>query len=233
MAQTATKNGPVKGPFAFPVHWFRACGVGLGPFAFPVHWFRACGVGLMKRIIFPLMLLYPALSQAQEAAAEITAFGAYRFGGTFEQEQSEAEYELNDSPSFGLIVNIRHQDPTQWEIFYSQQQTEAEFLGVTTNDPEVDIDLHVLQLGGTYQFDGEVARPYLAFTLGGTHIRTSSTESRSDTFFSGSIGVGMKFLPTSRVGIRVEARAYGTLVSSSTDLFCSTGPDTNIWRARC
>jgi hypothetical protein len=194
MAQTATKNGPVKGPFAFPVHWFRAC-----------------GVGLMKRIIFPLMLLYPALSQAQEA---------------------EAEYELNDSPSFGLIVNIRHQDPTQWEIFYSQQQTEAEFLGVTTNDPEVDIDLHVLQLGGTYQFDGEVARPYLAFTLGGTHIRTSSTESRSDTFFSGSIGVGMKFLPTSRVGIRVEARAYGTLVSSSTDLFCSTGPDTNICAIR-
>ncbi len=186
----------------------------------------------MKRIIFPLMLLYPALSQAQEAAAEITAFGAYRFGGTFEQEQSEAEYELNDSPSFGLIVNIRHQDPTQWEIFYSQQQTEAEFLGVTTNDPEVDIDLHVLQLGGTYQFDGEVARPYLAFPLGGTHIRTSSTESRSDTFFSGSIGVGMKFLPTSRVGIRVEARAYGTLVSSSTDLFCSTGPDTNICAIR-
>jgi hypothetical protein len=77
-----------------------------------------------------------------------------------------------------------------------------------------------------------VARPYLAFTLGGTHVRTSSAESNSDTFFSGSIGVGMKFLPTSRVGIRVEARAYGTLVSSSTDLFCSTGPDQNICAIR-
>jgi len=186
----------------------------------------------MNRLPILLMILFPALLQAQEATTEITAFGAYRFGGTFEEEDSDASYELNDSPSFGLILNIRHQDPTQWEIFYSQQQTEAEFVGGTAIDPEVDIDLHVLQLGGTYQWDGEVARPYLAFTLGGTHVRTSSADSKSDTFFSGSIGVGMKFLPTSRVGIRVEARAYGTLVSSSTDLFCSTGPDLNICAIR-
>jgi hypothetical protein len=170
--------------------------------------------------------------QAQEATTEITAFGAYRFGGTFEDEDSDVKYELRDSPSFGLILNIRHQDPTQWEIFYSQQQTEAELLGATLNDPEVDVDLHVLQLGGTYQWEGEVARPYLAFTLGGTHVRTRSAESASDTFFSGSIGIGMKFLPASRVGIRIEARAHGTLVDNSTDLFCSTGPDDNICAIR-
>ena len=186
----------------------------------------------MLRALCLLMLTFPALLQAQEAATEITAFGAYRFGGTFEEDESDASYELNDSPSFGLILNLRHKDPTQWEILYSQQRTEADFSGAATNDPDVDIELHVLQLGGTYQFDGEMARPYLAFTLGGTHVRTSSAESKSDTFFSGSIGVGMKFLPTSRVGIRVEARAYGTLVSSSTDLFCSTGPDLNICAIR-
>lgn len=186
----------------------------------------------MKRALSALMVFCPALLPAQEAGTELTAFGAYRFGGTFEEEQTEAEYELNDSPSFGFILNLPHKDPTQWEILYSQQRTEAEFQGATLNDPVVDIDLHVLQLGGTYQWDGEVARPYLAFTLGGTHVRTSSTESRSDTFFSGSIGVGMKFLPTSRIGIRVEARAYGTLVDSSTKLFCSTGPDTNICAIR-
>lgn len=186
----------------------------------------------MKRALLPLMLFFPALLQAQEATTEITAFGAYRFGGTFEEEESGAEYELNDSPSFGLIVNFRHKDPTQWEILYSQQQTEAEFQGGTISDGEVDLDLHVLQLGGTYQFEGEVARPYLAFTLGGTHVKASANGSDSDTFFSGSIGIGMKFLPTSRVGIRVEARAYGTLVDNSTDLFCSTGPDQNICAIR-
>ena len=186
----------------------------------------------MKRALVALMLLSPVLAQAQEATAEITLFGAYRFGGTFEDDQSDASYELEDSPSFGLILNFRDKDPTQWEIFYSQQQTEAEFIGATANDPDVDVDLHVLQLGGTYQWDGEFARPYLAFTLGGTHIRTSSAGSNSDTFFSGSIGFGMKFLQTSRIGIRAEARAYGTLLDSNTDLFCSTGPDTNVCAIR-
>jgi hypothetical protein len=186
----------------------------------------------MNRAFISLVLFFPALLQAQQATTEITAFGAYRFGGTFEEEESETEYELDDSPSFGLIVNFRHKDPTQWEILYSQQQTEAELRGGTTPDGEIDIDLHVLQLGGTYQFEGEVARPYLAFTLGGTHVRASANGSDSDTFFSGSIGVGMKFLPTSRIGIRVEARAYGTLVDNSTDLFCSTGPDQNICAIR-
>jgi opacity protein-like surface antigen len=186
----------------------------------------------MTRVLLAIFLFCPSFAFADNWFTEITAFGAYRFGGTFEEDESDASYELNDSPSFGLILNFRHQYPTQWEILYSQQRTEAEFSGATTNDPEVDIDLHVLQLGGTYQFDGEVARPYLAFTLGGTHVRTSSADSKSDTFFSGSVGVGMKFLPTSRVGIRVEARAYGTLVSSSTDLFCSTGPDANICAIR-
>lgn len=186
----------------------------------------------MNRAFVIALLLFPALAQAQEANTEITAFGAYRFGGTFEEEESGAEYELNDSPSFGLIVNFRHKDPTQWEILYSQQRTEAEFQGATLNDPEVDLDLHVLQLGGTYQWEGEVARPYLAFTLGGTHVKARSSGSDSDTFFSGSIGIGMKFLPTARVGIRVEARAYGTLVDNSTNLFCSTGPDQNICAIR-
>ena len=44
----------------------------------------------MKRVFLSLMLFFPALSQAQEATAEITAFGAYRFGGTFEEEDSDA-----------------------------------------------------------------------------------------------------------------------------------------------
>ena len=186
----------------------------------------------MKRVLVAIFIIFPALLQAQEATTEITAFGAYRFGGTFEEEASGAEYEANDSPSFGLIVNFRHKEPTQWEILYSQQQTEAELRGGTINDGQIDLDLYVLQLGGTYQFEGEVARPYLAFTLGGTHVKASSTGSDSDTFFSGSIGIGMKFLPSSRVGIRVEARAYGTLVDNSTDLFCSTGPDQNICAIR-
>jgi hypothetical protein len=186
----------------------------------------------MKRILAVLLIFAPAMLQAQDLGTEVTPYLGYRFGGTFQSEDESTSYEMRDSSSFGLLLNFRHRGNTQWEVLYSQQSSEALYSGPDGPDPVVDADIHVLQLGGTYRGEGEVARPYLAATIGGTHIRTSSAGSGSDTFFSGSIGVGMMFMPRSRVGIRVEARAYGTLVDSSSSLFCSTGPDQNICAVR-
>ena len=185
----------------------------------------------MKRILLAVALIAPAVSIAQESGIEITPFVGARFGGTFDAELPDmniVEYEMEDSASFGLIVNLPHRANTQWEILYSLQSSEARYFGPAGPDPVVDVDIHVLQIGGTYQFDGNKAIPYLAATIGGTHIRTDSSEAQNDTFFSGSIGVGMMFNPSARVGFRVEARAYGTLLSSSSKIFCSTGPDLNV-----
>jgi hypothetical protein len=44
--------------------------------------------------------------------------------------------------------------------------------------------------------------------------------------------VGVSLIPNSRLGIRLEARAYGTLMDANTDLFCQTGPDANICAIR-
>lgn len=93
----------------------------------------------------------------------------------------------------------------------------------------VDIDIQLLQLGGTYQGPGEKVRPYVAATIGGTRI---DADSASDSFFSGSIGIGLQMMPNARLGFRLEARAYGTLTDSDTDLFCRTGPDLNICAVR-
>ena len=111
----------------------------------------------------------------------------------------------------------------------ANQSTEAELSATTALQQQVDIDMHVLQIGGTYQGEYQRVRPYVAATLGGTHIRS---EGDSDTFFSGSIGLGVQIKPHGRLGIRLETRAYGTLTSSSTDLFCSTGPDQNVCAVR-
>lgn len=182
----------------------------------------------MKRYLFAVLAFVPALAGAQDSGVEITPFVGYRFGGTFESEEPVAEYEMQDSSSFGLLLNFPHRSNTQWEVLYSQQNSEADYSGMAGPDPEVDVEIHVLQLGGTYLFDSERAQPYLAATIGGTHIRTESTTSQDDTFFSGSIGLGVKFMPSPRIGIRLEARAYGTLIDSSSRIFCSTGPDQNI-----
>ena len=177
------------------------------------------------------MLLVSLSARAQHDGAlgfELTPFGGYRFGGSFDVADSADSYELRDGSSFGLILNWQHSSETRWEILYSKQQTEAEFAGAAANDPVVDVDLQALQLGGMYLFEGDTVQPYLAATVGGTHASARSTGSKSDTFFSGSLGAGVLIGGGSRFGLRLEARAYGTLARSNTNLFCQTGPDANV-----
>lgn len=163
---------------------------------------------------------------------ELTPFGAYRIGGEFAVTGTDTTLNVNDSSSYGLLMNIRHEPNTQWEILYSRQQTDASVSGTPLTAMPVDLDIHILQGGGTYQGDGDTVRPYLAATLGGTHIKSTSTGSQSDTFFSFSLGLGLQVWPNNRLGLRLEARTYGTLTDSQTDLFCQTGPDQNVCAIR-
>lgn len=182
------------------------------------------------RAVLALALLgATAHSVAADHDSEITVFGAYRFGGTFNVKDTAESYAWQDSPGFGLIWDRRDSANTQWEVFFSHQQTEAEFSGVTTADRGVDVETTLLQLGGTYLWEqGKSAQPYLAATIGGTRIRVDANGSKSDTFISGSIGLGVKVMPNARLGLRFEARAHGVLIRESTDLFCRTGPDLNV-----
>ena len=196
----------------------------------------SCPAALVRMIrrhcvVTGLLLLVSLSARAQDDSAlgfELTPFGGYRFGGSFDVAESTDSYELQDGSSFGLILNWRHSGETKWEILYSKQQTEAEFVGAANNDPVVGVDLQALQLGGMYFFAGDTVQPYLAATLGGTHASARSSGSKSDTFFSGSLGAGVLIGSASRFGLRLEARAYGTLARSNTNLFCRTGPDANV-----
>lgn len=173
-----------------------------------------------------------ATPAAAQQGFELTPFGGYRFGGSFTVDDGAGAYDVDDSAAAGLMLNWRHRDNTRWEIYYARQETEAMFDAATINDPELNVKAHVLQLGGTYQGSGAAWRPYLAATVGGTHVEVTSRGTESDTFLSGSIGVGLLFRPESRLGLRLEVRGHGTLIDSGTDLFCETGPDVNVCALR-
>ena len=184
------------------------------------------------KLLLPAVAFLCGSQAAAQSVFEVTPFGAYRFGGSFNLDGTSGSYDAEDSPSAGLILNWRHGENTQWEIIYARQDTDANFDGATINDPSLGVLSQLLQLGGTVEGSGNRFRPYLAATLGGTRIEVTSRGSESDTFVSGSIGVGLLFRPESRIGIRLEARGHGTLVSSDTDLLCRTGPDLNACALR-
>jgi hypothetical protein len=188
----------------------------------------------MRRIPAAILVLFtvvPAVASAADDALglEITPYGAYRFGGTFNVQDSNDAWEVQDSSAVGLIINLRERANTQWEFIYSQQASTARLNSTTMPATSIDLDVQYFQVGGTYQWEGDVIRPYLAATIGGTRVRAPA---ESDAFFSGSIGLGLQIMPESRVGIRVEARAWGSLTDSSTNLFCSVGPAENVCAIR-
>jgi hypothetical protein len=172
-----------------------------------------------------LMLARAEPVAAQQRDSEFTVFGAYRFGGEVSVEDSSAVYAAEDSPGYGLIWNTRHQANTQWEVYFSQQQTEMKLSDPLLAEPPIDVNFSTLQLGGTYLLQENGVQPYIAMTLGGTHVRSDAD---SDTFFSGSLGLGLKVRPHERVGFRLEARLHGVLVRDSTKIFCQSGPSQNF-----
>ena len=169
-------------------------------------------------------IVYPWPASAATGKFEITPYAAYSFGGTFNDVDDSASATLKDSGNFGLLLNFREGYNTQWELLYSRQSTEASVTGLSTGDPVLDIDVHYLQAGGTYQGDGDTFRPYLAVTIGATHFDVKTAGFDSDTFFSFSLGPGLQFRPNERLGLRLEVRAFGTLIRSDSALFCVSNP---------
>jgi len=175
-----------------------------------------------------------AAAQEQAYAFELAPYGGYRFGGTFAAADSGTSIELDDSASFGLIFNARHSPDTQWEALYAHQETTADTagLGLGLGGADLDLGIDYLHGGGTYLFDSAWGRPFLSATVGMTRIDVQNAGFDDDVFFSFSMGLGVQFRPTERLGLRLEARGFGTLVDSDTDIFCRTGPDENVCAVR-
>lgn len=170
------------------------------------------------------VMLVAANAQADVGSFEITPYGAYSFGGTFNDSDSGASASIRDSATAGLILNFRESANTQWEVLYSMQRTRADVTGLVSATSPVDIDVHYLQAGGTYQGDGDNVRPYLALTAGAAFYDVKTDGFDNDTFFSFSIGPGLQIRPNDRLGIRLEARVFGTFVKSGSTLFCGSNP---------
>ena len=184
---------------------------------------KQIGIALLGTFI-----TFSAHAQGSRLESELTAFGGVRVGGEIEVEESNSVYDADDATSFGLIWNTHYKANTEWEVYFSQQQTEFDLSDPVIVAPTVDLDLYTLQLGGTYLFDGESVQPFLSLTLGGTHVKTDADGGDSDTFISGSIGLGLKFRQGERLGFRLEGRLHGVLVDESSRIFCSTGPVQNV-----
>lgn len=157
----------------------------------------------------------------------VTPFIGYQVGGSLDDKTTDAHASLNESAAEGLILDLPADYNTEYELFYLHQGTKFEARGTPTPQPSQSVDLHYLQIGGTYFGEGERVQPYIAAGLGATFLDPAAPGTGSETDFSFSIGAGARFFPASRVSLRLEGRVLGTVVAADSRVFCVLGSSGN------
>jgi hypothetical protein len=190
-------------------------------------------MGRLPPLLRALILLVACATPLMAAAEgdvyhlEISPFAGYRFGGSFDSDDTEdtgagVDVDIDDHSSYGLIVNWPAEPNTEYEVFFSRQSTSLETDSLfAPGEPVLDeLDITHLQLGGTYLFEGDRAWPFMVATIGASRFEPDNSAYDSETFFAFSIGGGYKIALTPRIGLRLEGRALASVVSSDSAVFC-------------
>ena len=177
------------------------------------------------------MVLIAALLPVSASAAEIeiTPFAGYTMGGQFTDAVTGKSLSFDDTSSYGIMVDFKQpldkEGGESWiELYYSRQQTKLKAdQGPFFGDPLFDVNIEYFHIGGTYgQATGKM-KLFLVGTFGATHLTPEGEGLHAETKFSLSLGGGVKLYLTERVGIRLDARWFGTLFNGSGSAFCSGG----------
>jgi opacity protein-like surface antigen len=156
---------------------------------------------------------------------ELTPFVSFNMGGSLQTEGQNGtpgntvqRLILDDRGAFALALDLKADEGSQYELFYSR---EATILRGGEAFAATNIAVEYLHLGGKIEAENEMfVKPYVVGGIGAT--RFNPAQANTDTRLSISLGVGLR-LPVSRhFSVRLEARGFGTLVKTDSDLFCQS-----------
>ena len=173
----------------------------------------------MSRHYLPAVaILVTQLTPAYAKDYEITPYIGWRTSSSLEEVDTGATIDLKETDSLGIILSMKKDLDTNYDFLFSRQNTKLQSTSITES---LRIDYY--QLGGTVFYDYDKLHPFVTGGLGATHISPANDDFSSETKFSLSIGGGLKFPLTQNMGLRLEARGYGTVVSSGGTILCSGG----------
>jgi len=174
-------------------------------------------------------------AQGPPSRFELTPYAAYRIGGEFEPQSNPDEldangrgFELHEGNAEGLILDIRTSaGDSQWEVLYAHQGTELETQPSFVGGPTLDIDVSHFQFGGTYLFEdsSDTIVPFIALTAGLARFEPELDGAEAENYFSWSFGGGVQLRAERRIGVRLEARVFGSLIDDDSALFCVSSPE--------
>lgn len=177
----------------------------------------------MRRAVFFVLALLPALAFAQDHRWELTPTVGYRWGGTvslyaaaYDPEPRLYEVDLEKGGEVGLRLGLLVSRSFELELMYSRHFSElkdqdglfGEEPGSTTPPGATETlstDVATWQLGLVWHLLSGDTRPYLVLAAGQSSI-SSDTPLPDETATTYGLGVGVKVDMSSRLGMLFELR---------------------------
>ena len=178
------------------------------------------------------LLCSPVLSHAQ--VVEVTPFIGYRFGGGFFERITEQPVDLDGARTLGAAVNVKLKgDGSFVEALFTRQEARLSSpAGLFAPPTDWRITVDHWAGGGLQEFGtNRYARPFLTGLLGLTRY---AAEGDNEIRFTVSAGGGVKLMPVSHFGVRLDGRVFATFADvegraiACTPGFCLVAFDADI-----
>ena len=151
----------------------------------------------------------------------ITPFAGWRASDSLEEANTGTTIKLDETRSYGLLLSLKQDPDVSYDFLFSRQNTQLQPDSPTGSTESLRLDYY--QIGGTVFYEYDKLHPFVTGGLGATHISPANDAFSSETKFSLSLGGGLKVPLTQHLGLRFEARGYGTVVGSNGAILCSGG----------
>jgi hypothetical protein len=182
------------------------------------------------RRIWAIAVVIAGLVGATSARTiEFTPFYGYALGGGLEDADTGAKFEIDDSVSYGGMLDIYLSELTQLEFFFSRQETELRSdEGLFAGQTIFELDVDYYHVGGTYLLHDGRWQPFVAGTLGATRLDPDAAGTDSLTRFSLGLGGGVRYFPTEHLGLYLAARGFLTFIEGDTLFRSESGAATIV-----
>jgi hypothetical protein len=169
-----------------------------------------------------MLMIGPGAGFIAAQGLEVTPFTGYRIGGSFEDNLNGVKMDLDDSESYGLIVDVDLSPGKQIELLYSHQSSSVRVSPAFILAPKWDLDVDYFHIGGATTYNNHSQfRPFVAGGIGLTYL--DPEQLKSEARLSLSLAGGAKLFLAENTGLRLEVRGYWTFFNGSGAIFCNNG----------
>jgi len=167
------------------------------------------------RVVLLVVLLIAAVAPAAAEGWEIVPSIGYRTGGEFTEISTGRTPDLEPSLIFGLTANREIRPGAFIGGTWSRQPTEIQGF-------DTDVAVDYLHFQGIYEPSPDAkSGGYVVASAGLTFLSSSGTS--SEVFLSLSAGGGGRFKLNRTLSLKVEGRAWASIVSGGTTVLCAGG----------